>query len=256
MPEAIRIKIPDDVAERYAIISGDQNPLHLDDHFAKRAGFNGAIVHGMLTLALCYESIFSQLKDQRKLEHLSVRFREPLYPGATLCIHSNPQGNALSVTTNMNQSLFKDFDLVWGAADRNAQHPFTTPTLLEAFTPVKIVLTTRMVEAYQSFMTTLLPNYRRDSPPLFLLAQNLIVQLLKHLDPTHPLRDHRVLHLAQDLTIRGTLTVNQEIILTGGVTQKSHKMGQDFLHFYQNFSAQDGKFQMQAKGFGVVQRLA
>lgn len=41
----------DDLA-LYAKASGDSNPLHLDPAFAKQAGFDDVIVHGMLGMAL------------------------------------------------------------------------------------------------------------------------------------------------------------------------------------------------------------
>ena len=36
----------------YAAASGDHNPLHLDPEFARQAGFERPVVHGMLTMAL------------------------------------------------------------------------------------------------------------------------------------------------------------------------------------------------------------
>jgi len=41
---------PDDVA-RYAVASGDSNPIHLDPAAAVAAGLAGPIVHGMLVMA-------------------------------------------------------------------------------------------------------------------------------------------------------------------------------------------------------------
>ena len=41
---------PDDLA-RYARASGDLNPLHLDPEFARQAGFDNLVVHGMLGMA-------------------------------------------------------------------------------------------------------------------------------------------------------------------------------------------------------------
>jgi len=40
----------DDLA-RYARASGDLNPLHLDREFARQAGFDELVVHGMLSMA-------------------------------------------------------------------------------------------------------------------------------------------------------------------------------------------------------------
>jgi acyl dehydratase len=41
-----------DDLQRYAQVSGDLNPLHLDPVFARQAGFDDVIVHGMLGMAL------------------------------------------------------------------------------------------------------------------------------------------------------------------------------------------------------------
>ena len=45
--------IPDrGVTERYASASGDSNPIHLDEAFAKSVGLPGRILHGLYTMAL------------------------------------------------------------------------------------------------------------------------------------------------------------------------------------------------------------
>lgn len=41
---------PEDLV-RYAHASGDMNPLHLDPEFARKAGFERLVVHGMLNMA-------------------------------------------------------------------------------------------------------------------------------------------------------------------------------------------------------------
>ena len=38
--------------EGFAVISGDHNPLHMNDAFARAAGFRGRVVHGMVTASL------------------------------------------------------------------------------------------------------------------------------------------------------------------------------------------------------------
>jgi acyl dehydratase len=44
---------------RYARVSGDFNPIHIADFFARMFGFKRAIAHGMWTLARCAASIGS-----------------------------------------------------------------------------------------------------------------------------------------------------------------------------------------------------
>lgn len=41
-----------DELAQYARASGDLNPLHLDEAFARKAGFDNLVVHGMLNMAL------------------------------------------------------------------------------------------------------------------------------------------------------------------------------------------------------------
>ena len=47
----------------YADASGDQNPLHQDDAFAKSVGFPGIIAHGMFTMAHVVKAVTDWLGD-------------------------------------------------------------------------------------------------------------------------------------------------------------------------------------------------
>jgi len=67
---------------RYASVSGDHNPLHLDAEFASTTQFRGIIAHGMLTLAFISEMLTLAV-GQGWLESgkLKVRFKAPAYLG-------------------------------------------------------------------------------------------------------------------------------------------------------------------------------
>ena len=60
---------------RYAEASGDLNPLHLDPEFARQAGFDDVIVHGMLGMALLGRLVTESFPDYR-LELFRARFRQ------------------------------------------------------------------------------------------------------------------------------------------------------------------------------------
>lgn len=65
---------------RYAGASGDFNPLHHDETFAKKAGLNGVIAHGMLIMGIAGEAVVSWI-ESKNLRKLSARFlsmTEPL----------------------------------------------------------------------------------------------------------------------------------------------------------------------------------
>jgi len=56
--------ITDDDIQKFADASGDHNPLHLDDEFAKSTRFGRRIAHGMLSASLISAVIANQLPGQ------------------------------------------------------------------------------------------------------------------------------------------------------------------------------------------------
>ena len=63
----------------YADASGDQNPLHQDDDFARAVGFPGIIAHGMLTMGELAHCLTDWLGDPAALVRLRVQFRAPVF---------------------------------------------------------------------------------------------------------------------------------------------------------------------------------
>lgn len=66
---------------RYAEASGDRNPIHLDDAFARSAGLPGVIAHGMLTMAFANQMVTDWLADRSLLKRLQGRFSGMVLPG-------------------------------------------------------------------------------------------------------------------------------------------------------------------------------
>jgi len=62
---------------RYAGASGDYNPIHIDDEFAKAVGLPRNILHGLYTMGLVAKANATALAggDPRALKKLSVQFR-------------------------------------------------------------------------------------------------------------------------------------------------------------------------------------
>ncbi len=65
---------------RYALVSGDDNPLHLDPEAAKAAGLAGPPVHGMLMLS-CFEPLIMGWRRDLFITRLSAKFLRPLLSG-------------------------------------------------------------------------------------------------------------------------------------------------------------------------------
>jgi len=70
---------------RYAQASGDNNRIHLDDEFAKQAGFPSVIAHGMLSMAYLADLVrFNFPEGTYDVRRLSSRFRRVIFPGDEL----------------------------------------------------------------------------------------------------------------------------------------------------------------------------
>jgi acyl dehydratase len=65
----------------YAAASGDRNPIHLDDEFARRAGLPGLIAHGMLTMAFVNQLVTDWLGSRAAVRGLNGRFAGMVLPG-------------------------------------------------------------------------------------------------------------------------------------------------------------------------------
>jgi acyl dehydratase len=66
---------------QYAEASGDRNPIHLDESFARSAGLPGVIAHGMLTMAFANQVVTDWLGDRALLKRLQGRFAGMVLPG-------------------------------------------------------------------------------------------------------------------------------------------------------------------------------
>ena len=91
-PINLAIKVSPDQSYRYAKISLDDNPIHVDPETARAAGLPDVILHGLCTMALSGQAVLKALAfgDARKLKRLAVRFSKPVLNGATLTAHIHP----------------------------------------------------------------------------------------------------------------------------------------------------------------------
>ena len=60
---------------RYAGASGDFNPIHIDDDFAREVGLPGKILHGLYTMAQVARACTQAGGGPGSLKRLSVQFR-------------------------------------------------------------------------------------------------------------------------------------------------------------------------------------
>jgi acyl dehydratase len=67
-------------------LSGDRNPLHIDPDFAKMAGYDRPILHGLCTFGHVGRAVLREYcgNDPSRFGGLSVRFSGVVYPGDTI----------------------------------------------------------------------------------------------------------------------------------------------------------------------------
>lgn len=69
-------------------LNGDYNPLHCDDDVARRAGFQGIILHGLCTWNMSAHAVLITFgnSDGHRLSEFQARFAKVVFPGDTLVI--------------------------------------------------------------------------------------------------------------------------------------------------------------------------
>ena len=94
----------------YADASGDQNPLHQDDSFARSVGFPGIIAHGMFTMAHLVKAVTDWAGDPGALKQMKVQFRAVVFMDETIVA----KGRVESLDPENNRARLS----VWVEVDR------------------------------------------------------------------------------------------------------------------------------------------
>ena len=78
--ERFMINITESMVEKFSNLSGDLNPLHMDNEFAESSSFNKRIVHGMLLASFFSQLIGMKLPGKNALYFSqTLNFRSPCY---------------------------------------------------------------------------------------------------------------------------------------------------------------------------------
>lgn len=107
--------VTDELVRSFADISGDHNPIHLDEEFASATRFGRRIAHGMLSGAFISALLGNQFPE-RRIVYLSqtMRFVAPVYIGDTI------------TTTGTVNSIREDKGIVLVATACRNQHGVLT----------------------------------------------------------------------------------------------------------------------------------
>jgi acyl dehydratase len=93
-------------------LSGDRNPLHSDPEFAKMAGFDRPILHGLCTYGFTGRALLHSLcgSDPARFRSMEARFSKPVFPGDTLTVRMwiTGDGEAVFRTETQNGDVVID----------------------------------------------------------------------------------------------------------------------------------------------------
>lgn len=102
--------ISQETIDRYADLSGDYNPIHVDQEAAAASEFGGTIAHGPIALQSFFRSLTAWLGSPAPPPgtEVKVTFRAPVRPGDTVRCELRERGEEGGATTIASECLNQD----------------------------------------------------------------------------------------------------------------------------------------------------
>ena len=75
----IQIKVTDEMVRKYAEVTGDHNPVHLDEEYAKTTRFGRRIAHGMLSAGFISQALAMHLGPGGIYLGQTLKFLNPVF---------------------------------------------------------------------------------------------------------------------------------------------------------------------------------
>ena len=86
--EKIKILITEDLINLFSDFSGDKNPLHLDESFAKRTPFKKRIAHGTIILSKISQLLTQEMGEGNIIITEEIKFLKPAYIGDSITLNT------------------------------------------------------------------------------------------------------------------------------------------------------------------------
>ena len=104
MKEEFSVTVTEDMLNSYRDITGDVNPLHNDEGYAKERGYAGRVVYGMLTSSFLSTLAGVYLPGEKSLiREVEVKMKKPVYIGDRLTV----TGEVTEINNDFNIFMMK-----------------------------------------------------------------------------------------------------------------------------------------------------
>src|SRR5699024_10254534 len=78
--------ITEEKIRKYALLTGDDNPIHFSEKKAHQQGFAEPIAYGLLTMGLVMDVAFPFTKKEKRISTYDMQFLKPVYINETIKI--------------------------------------------------------------------------------------------------------------------------------------------------------------------------
>lgn len=86
-----KLTVTEEKIKQYALLSGDNNPIHLEQGEAASLGFQAPVAHGVLTMGLVMEVASDYMEKGMRISVYEMRFLKPVYQNETLEITTDAE---------------------------------------------------------------------------------------------------------------------------------------------------------------------
>lgn len=87
MSESFSVTVTEEMMKSFLDLSGDENPLHNDEEFAKSQGYDSKVVYGLLTTSFISKLVGVLLPGKYcLLQGIDLKFVKPVYVNDVLII--------------------------------------------------------------------------------------------------------------------------------------------------------------------------
>ena len=87
MSESFTVTVTEEMMKSFLELSGDENPLHNDEEFAKSQGYDSKVVYGLLTTSFISKLVGVLLPGKYcLLQGIDLKYAKPVYVGDILIV--------------------------------------------------------------------------------------------------------------------------------------------------------------------------